>query len=106
MKNKIIAGTVILAGIVGAVVLSGDGSNSGSNSFQFLDNTDTGTQAPPLNKDNDYSTERSYEEYADRDCGDFSSQAEAQEFFEDEGGPSSDYHGLDRDKDGIACESI
>ncbi|OGH23821.1 MAG: hypothetical protein A2629_00045 [Candidatus Levybacteria bacterium RIFCSPHIGHO2_01_FULL_41_15] len=54
----------------------------------------------------DPSTKRSYEEYGDRDCGDFSSQAEAQEFFEDEGGPDSDYHDLDRDSDGIACESI
>lgn len=40
----------------------------------------------------------------DRDCGDFSSQAEAQAFFEAAGGPSSDPHRLDRDKDGLACE--
>ena len=44
--------------------------------------------------------------YADRDCGDFGSQAEAQRFFIANGGPSSDPHKLDRDNDGIACESI
>ena len=90
MKKGLIAGTVVIAGIIGAMSLSGNNSESNT---------------PPL-RDDDYSVERSYEKYADRDCGDFSSQAEAQRFFEDEGGPSSDYHGLDRDKDGIACESI
>jgi hypothetical protein len=44
--------------------------------------------------------------YADRDCGDFGSQAEAQRFFITNGGPSSDPHKLDRDNDGIACETI
>jgi len=83
MKNKLIAGVVILGGVVGATLLMGGGDSS-----------------------NDYSTERSYEEYGDKDCGDFSSQSEAQRFFEAEGGPDSDYHGLDRDQDGIACESI
>ena len=39
---------------------------------------------------------------ADRDCSDFSSQEEAQEFYERNG--PGDPHRLDRDKDGIACE--
>lgn len=42
---------------------------------------------------------------ADKDCGDFSTQAQAQDFFIRNGGPSSDPHGLDADGDGIACES-
>ena len=42
---------------------------------------------------------------ADRDCPDFGSQGEAQRFFLANGGPSSDPHRLDRDDDGIACES-
>lgn len=42
---------------------------------------------------------------ADRDCGDFDTQAQAQKFFLDQGGPHSDPHGLDSDGDGIACES-
>lgn len=41
----------------------------------------------------------------DRDCPDFGSQAEAQRFFLENGGPASDLHKLDRDNDGIACES-
>ncbi|WP_435201152.1 hypothetical protein [Janibacter sp. GS2] len=42
---------------------------------------------------------------ADKDCGDFGSQAEAQTFFEDNGGPASDVHRLDADDDGRACEA-
>jgi len=95
MKNKVIAGGVILAGIAGAMLLGGN-SPSEQDAMRFQGGA----------RDNDYTTERSYEEYGDRDCGDFSSQVEAQSFFEAEGGPYSDYHGLDRDEDGIACESI
>jgi hypothetical protein len=40
----------------------------------------------------------------DRDCGDFGSQAAAQEFFE-ANDPASDPHGLDGDADRIACEN-
>jgi micrococcal nuclease len=43
---------------------------------------------------------------ADRNCGDFSSQEQAQVFYEAEGGPQQDPHGLDRDSDGQACESL
>ncbi len=42
---------------------------------------------------------------ADRDCGDFATQAAAQRFFLDHGGPRSDPHRLDADGDGIACET-
>lgn len=42
---------------------------------------------------------------ADRDCGDFATQAAAQRFFLDHGGPRDDPHRLDEDGDGIACES-
>lgn len=40
----------------------------------------------------------------DRDCSDFGSWREAQAFFE--GAGPGDPHRLDRDKDGIACESL
>lgn len=43
---------------------------------------------------------------SDRDCGDFSSWSQAQAFYEAAGGPSSDPHRLDRDRDGIACETL
>lgn len=42
----------------------------------------------------------------DRDCPDFSTQKEAQIFFESNGGPARDPHRLDQDKDGIACETL
>ncbi|WP_139978269.1 excalibur calcium-binding domain-containing protein [Nocardioides litoris] len=42
---------------------------------------------------------------ADRDCSDFGSQRDAQIFFLQQGGPSSDPHRLDADGDGIVCES-
>ena len=42
----------------------------------------------------------------DRNCGDFKTHDEAQEFFIAAGGPDSDPHGLDRDHDGIACEDL
>ncbi|TAK58936.1 excalibur calcium-binding domain-containing protein [Patescibacteria group bacterium] len=40
----------------------------------------------------------------DKDCADFSTHAEAQDFFESAG--SGDPHALDRDGDGIACETL
>lgn len=40
----------------------------------------------------------------DMDCADFRSWREAQDFFERSG--PGDPHGLDRDNDGIACESL
>ena len=42
----------------------------------------------------------------DRDCGDFSSHRQAQNFYEAAGGPGSDRHRLDADRDGIACEAL
>ena len=40
----------------------------------------------------------------DRDCGDFSTHDEAQAFFQKQG--PGDPHNLDRDADGIACETL
>jgi hypothetical protein len=42
----------------------------------------------------------------DYDCADFVTQQEAQNFFEQQGGPLKDPHNLDGDADGIACESL
>lgn len=44
--------------------------------------------------------------FDDRNCGDFGSWREAQDFFLSEGGPENDPHRLDRNNDGIACESL
>lgn len=38
-------------------------------------------------------------------CSDFVTQKAAQDFFVKAGGPKKDPHRLDRDKDGVACES-
>ena len=42
----------------------------------------------------------------DHDCADFASHAEAQGFYEAHGGPDRDPHRLDRDRDGLACETL
>lgn len=70
--------------------------------FFSNENTSNGT----IKRTDDYETERSYGEYGDYDCSDFSSQWDAQAFFESEGGPDEDYHNLDRDGDGQACETL
>ena len=45
-------------------------------------------------------------DFADRDCSDFDTWQEAHEFFISEGGPGADPHGLDRDGNGVACQSL
>ncbi|MEH7482605.1 excalibur calcium-binding domain-containing protein [Neobacillus drentensis] len=40
----------------------------------------------------------------DMNCTDFDTQEEAQEYFEENGGPDYDPDDLDRDSDGVACE--
>ena len=87
MKNGIITGAIVLAGIGGLALLNNSNSNL------------------PVRND-DPKTERSFSEYGDKDCSDFSSQSEAQEFFEEQGGPDEDFHNLDRDGDGVVCESL
>lgn len=42
----------------------------------------------------------------DKNCSDFSTWEEAQRFYEENGGPNSDPHDLDRDNDGLACETL
>src|SRR4051812_18026832 len=44
---------------------------------------------------------------ADMDCGDFSTWSEAQKYFEDNSGsPTNNFNDLDRDHDGMACDSL
>lgn len=42
----------------------------------------------------------------DKDCKDFTTHTEAQDFFVSQGGPNSDPHKLDSDGDGSVCESL
>src|SRR3954469_22564327 len=45
--------------------------------------------------------------YTDQyNCSDFSTQPEAQRFFDKAGGVGHDTNGLDGDKDGVACEDL
>jgi hypothetical protein len=43
---------------------------------------------------------------ADKDCSDFSTWRQAQNFYKKNGGPRYDPHRLDADHDGIACEDL
>lgn len=85
---------IVVLIILAAIYLAGYNRGSSKSSSDSYIRTD------------DYTTERSYEDTGDKDCSDFSTQAEAQEFFESEGGPETDYYNLDRNGDGIACESL
>jgi hypothetical protein len=42
----------------------------------------------------------------DKDCADFKSWRQAQNFYKKHGGPKKDPHRLDADRDGIACEDL
>jgi len=101
LKNgNALLGFVIIVGLVWGMtaIFSGeDKINYGANVYEGYSSFD---------RDDDYAETRSYEDYGDLDCSDFYSQWEAQEFFESEGGPWEDYHNLDRDGDGVACESL
>lgn len=94
-----------------ALFLSGC-SNSGSYSnpeadysLDLQERIDSESSEEYLRTD-DPSTTRSFDETGDMDCSDFTSQDDAQEFFDDQGGPDDDFHNLDRDGDGTACDSL
>lgn len=42
----------------------------------------------------------------DKDCSDFRTWRQAQNFYKKHGGPRRDPHRLDADRDGIACEDL
>jgi len=43
---------------------------------------------------------------ADKDCADFNTWRQAQNFYKKHGGPKKDPHRLDADRDGVACEDL
>lgn len=106
--------SLVLQGIVALLVVGGLATYVFISSRPEKQSASVGTSLPKLPKlpstsferTDEPAVERSYSEYGDRDCSDFSSQREAQRFFEEQGGPDTDYHKLDRDGDGIACESL
>jgi len=108
MKDKIklyTTGALIVAGIaIGGALFSDDSQPSAQNQLD----ADSNSYLPPVNnfiRNDDPQTTRSFES-GDYDCADFSTQSEAQDFFIENGGPYNDPHGLDRDGDGVVCESL
>lgn len=87
MKN-----TLVSVGVIGALLAGGY--------FVSQDNSQ------PLEYGSDYSTTRAELSTGepDRDCSDFNTHAQAQAFFESQS--PGDPHGLDRDGDGVACETL
>ena len=81
--------------------LDGDGDGIACQSLPGAPKKSTPTSETPTP-----TTAPALETFEDRNCSDFDTWSEAQAFFESEGGPDSDRHRLDRDKDGIVCESL
>ncbi|WP_246202668.1 thermonuclease family protein [Virgibacillus doumboii] len=78
---------------------------------QQSDNTETASSndsSPKSTSSNSSSNGLKYDPNGpDRDCGDFDTQQEAQDFYEAAGGPDADPHRLDgSDNDGEVCESL
>ncbi|OGY34225.1 MAG: hypothetical protein A3D99_04200 [Candidatus Andersenbacteria bacterium RIFCSPHIGHO2_12_FULL_45_11] len=96
MKNGLIG-----AGIAGALLVGGYGLLSNLDSTESVRGSDFTRSDNPLETRTNLSTGET-----DKDCPDFSTQREAQAFFEANGGPSSDPHNLDRDSDGRVCETL
>lgn len=98
LKNILIGVAIGGVAVAGGYALFGDEKNSNSNRI---------TPKPYIRTDNPTET-RSFLDSGekDKDCSDFRTQREAQSFFEANGGPSNDPHGLDRDGDGRACQNL
>src|SRR3989344_6062251 len=97
MKNGLIG-----AGIAGALLIGGYTlfNSTGNSNSSPSDSVNTRTDNP-LETRAFLSTGG-----ADKDCTDFATHSQAQAFFMANGGPSSDPHNLDRDGDGVACETL
>ena len=103
MKNGLIGAGITGALLVGGYALFTD--NGGSSSFdsrvgQPYSDTYIRTDNPSETRT------RISPGVADKDCPDFSTQREAQDFFIENGGPLNDPHNLDRDGDGDVCEAL
>ena len=113
--GKALAGLALLgAGGIAAVSLN---SNDPANSYETetesvevtndasrqVNEDDTPTAKTEIRTDTGHNTTRPASS-GDKDCGDFSTHSQAQAFFENAG--PGDPHGLDRDGDGDACETL
>lgn len=100
--NKALVGT----GLAGALLLAGGYAAFGGSETAKEPQTSRFDTSNTIERDTDYSTTRTNLSSggADKDCGDFSTHAEAQAFMDSHG--PGDPHGLDRDGDGDACETL
>ncbi len=97
MKNGLIGAAITGAALIGGYALLSD---SGGTSNRPAESSYTRTDNPMETRAFLDTGEK------DKDCSDFSTQAQAQSFFIANGGPSSDPHNLDRDSDGRVCETL
>ena len=76
-------------------------------SYIFFNNRTSNSSLNFIRNDNSTKT-RQYlpSGVVDKNCSDFKTQGEAQSFFIASGGRGKDPHGLDRDDDGVVCESL
>lgn len=87
LKIALVTGAVVASGIGGVVWLAARDNPS------------------PVNTNSGPSTSTTVDNI-DKDCADFGSHQEAQDYFESQGGsPSNNVDRLDRDGDGLACEA-
>ncbi len=88
--NKFSTYGIVVVTLLGGIYWLNSDKLPGSSNYERFDSPTT--QRPPSS--------------GDYDCPDFSTQEEAQDFFESQGGPSDDPYNLDRDGDGVACETL
>lgn len=96
---------VIAAGVIGAIGLGGLWALGHPSQTQPVVSDDS--QVEEYQEIQDEAYQDGYQDYLysmpDKDCWEFSSQQEAQELYEQY---DYDYHNLDGDLDGYACETL
>ena len=86
--------------------LDGDGNGTACESLPGAPGSDSGPSGQDAQPAPTPTPQPDEDEFQDRNCSDFATWQEAQDFFLSEGGPSQDPHRLDQNNDGIACESL
>ncbi len=123
LKNNWFKLGLLLIGLIWVVSLFGSGSGSNNsnieapatapqNSYQQGQLEEIFKNKPTIPQNNNFQAPQpqnnlnytcSYNAY---NCSNFSTHAEAQQVYDSCGGVLNDVHNLDRDKDGLACESL
>ena len=123
IRNRLLSlGWLIAVLLATGACTAGNGGRQGFVTEATPRVTPLATEAPPAKatpkpkatskpkataKPTSYYKPRGWDGYSDVNCSDFDTHAHAQSFFKGTGGTrSNDPYGLDRDSDGIACESM